>query len=222
VSLWPQLSGGEIIDLIGRLRGGISSTRRKAMIERFELDPTKKASAYSRGNRQKVALVAALASDVELLVLDEPTTGLDPLMEDVFARCVSAERARGRTIFLSSHILSEVEALCDRVSIIRAGRNVETGTLAEMRHVTDTSVDIILRDQLPDLATLPRVGALEVDGTRIRCLVPTEHLGELLAVLGPYGIRTLTCQPPSLEQLFLRLYSARAAAPAAVIAGDPQ
>jgi ABC-2 type transport system ATP-binding protein len=152
VNLWPQLTGGEVIDLLGRLRGGVDRGRRDEMLQRFELDPTKKGTAYSRGNRQKVALVAALASDAELLILDEPTTGLDPLMEEVFGECIHAERQRGRTVFLSSHILSEVEALCDRVSIIRQSRNVETGTLAEMRHVTDTSVDVTLRSIPADLA----------------------------------------------------------------------
>lgn len=130
VSLWPQLTGGEVIDLLGRLRGGVNRERRDEMLQRFELDPTKKGTAYSKGNRQKVALVAAFASDADLLILDEPTSGLDPLMEEVFADCILAERRRGRTVFLSSHILSEVEALCDRVSIIRRGRTVETGTLA--------------------------------------------------------------------------------------------
>ena len=163
------------------------------------------------GNRQKVALVAALASDVELLVLDEPTAGLDPLMEEVFAQCIQAERERGRTVFLSSHILSEVEALCDRVSIIRSGRNVETGTLAEMRHVTATTVDVTLRALPPDPADLPDVAELEVEGNRIRCSVPTEKIGALLIELGPYGITTLACQPPTLEQLFLRHYDREAA-----------
>ena len=212
VNLWPQLTGGEVIDLLGRLRGGVDPVRRDEMLERFELDPTKKGTAYSRGNRQKVALVAALASDVELLILDEPTTGLDPLMEEVFAECIQAERERGRTVFLSSHILSEVEALCDRVSIIRQGRNVETGTLAEMRHVTDTSVDVTLREAPPDFAALSGVSELEVDGNRMRCSVPTDRLGTLLTELGPYGITTLTCSPPTLEQLFLRHYDRQAAA----------
>jgi len=133
VTLWRNLSGGEAIDLLGRLRGGLDARRRAALLERFELDPTKKGRAYSKGNRQKVALVAALASDVELLILDEPTTGLDPLMEEVFRECVADERGRGRTVLLSSHILSEVEALCDRVTIIRSGRTVETGSLAELQ-----------------------------------------------------------------------------------------
>ena len=216
VNLWPQLTGGEVIDLLGRLRGGTDPVRRDEMLQRFELDPTKRGTAYSRGNRQKVALVAALASDAELLILDEPTTGLDPLMEEVFADCIHAERQRGRTVLLSSHILSEVEALCDRVSIIRQGRNVETGTLAEMRHVSYTSVDVTLASIPPDPARLPWASAVEIDGTRLRCAVPTEQIGALLTELGPYGIRTLTCQPPTLEQLFLRHYDHdRAVVPAA-------
>ena len=141
MTLWPNLSGGEAIDLLGRLRGGLDEARRADLLERFELDPTKKGRAYSKGNRQKVALVAALASDVELLILDEPTSGLDPLMEEVFRSCVADERERGRTVLLSSHILSEVEALCDRVTIIRSGRTVETGTLAELRHLTRITIE---------------------------------------------------------------------------------
>jgi ABC-2 type transport system ATP-binding protein len=140
VTLWPSLSGGEIIDLLGRLHGGIDAKRRAGLLERFELDPAKKARAYSKGNRQKVALVAALACDVELLILDEPTSGLDPLMEAQFRSCVAEERSRGRTVLLSSHILAEAEALCDRVTIISAGRSVETGSLADLRHLTRTSI----------------------------------------------------------------------------------
>src|SRR6266498_859110 len=140
VTLWPSLSGGEVIDLLGRLRGGLDPKRRASLLEKFELDPTKKGRAYSKGNRQKVALIAALASDVELLLLDEPTSGLDPLMEAVFRDCITDERQSGRTVLLSSHILAEVEALCDRVSIIRKGQTVETGTHAELRHLTRTSI----------------------------------------------------------------------------------
>src|SRR6266581_4774334 len=141
VTLWPNLSGGEVIDLLGRLRGGLDAGRRAELLGRFELDPRKKGRAYSKGNRQKVALVAALASDAELLILDEPTSGLDPLMEEAFRECVAEERARGRTVLFSSHILSEVEALCDRVTIIRSGRTVETGTLAELRHLTQITIE---------------------------------------------------------------------------------
>jgi ABC-2 type transport system ATP-binding protein len=214
VNLWPQLTGGETIDLLGRLRGGTDERRRDALLARFDLDPSKKGRAYSKGNRQKVALVAALASDVELLILDEPTAGLDPLMEETFRSCVDEERDRGRTVLLSSHILSEVEALCDRVSIIRKGRTVETGSLAELRHLTQTSVDATLTGAVPDLARVPGVADLVVEGNRVRCLVTTEHLGGLLAVLGAAGIETLLSQPPTLEQLFLRHYGADGSDPA--------
>src|SRR5215208_5336028 len=157
VSLWSNLTGGQAIDLLGRLRGGLDEARRAKLLERFDLDPAKKARAYSKGNRQKVALVAALASDVELLVLDEPTSGLDPLMEEVFRECIEEERRAGRTVLLSSHILAAVEALCDRVSIIRAGRTVETGTLSELRHLTRTSVSAELAGAPNGLAVLPGV-----------------------------------------------------------------
>jgi ABC-2 type transport system ATP-binding protein len=205
VNLWPQLTGGEVIDLLGRLRGGLDPSRRAKLMDRFDLDPTKKSRAYSKGNRQKVALVAAFASDAELLVLDEPTSGLDPLMEEIFRECVNEERDRGRTVLLSSHILSEVEALCDRVSIIRKGRTVETGTLAELRHLTETAVDATLSGVVPDLSDLP-VRDLDVEGQRVRCLVATPDLGALLTRLGSAGITNLLSQPPTLEQLFLRHY----------------
>src|SRR3954471_12918045 len=160
VNLWPNLTGGEVIDLLGRLRGGIDEARRGDLVERFELDPTKRGRAYSKGNRQKVALVAALCADVDLLVLDEPTSGLDPIMESVFAEYVEQFRADGGTVLLSSHILAEVERLCDRVTIIRAGRRVETGTLADMRHLTRTSVVAELARPITGLAELPGVHGL--------------------------------------------------------------
>src|SRR5690348_14143219 len=167
VNLWPNLSGGEVIDLLGRLRGGLDEKRRALLVERFELDPTKKARTYSKGNRQKVALVAALASDVELLILDEPTSGLDPLMEAVFTDCVDEFKDDGRSVLLSSHILAEVERLCDRVSIIRSGRTAESGTLADLRHLTRTSVAAEL-DDVPDLDSLVGVHDLVVEGHRVR------------------------------------------------------
>ncbi len=204
VTLWPNLSGGEVIDLLGRLRGGLDASRRAELLERFELDPTKKGRAYSKGNRQKVALVAALASDAELLVLDEPTSGLDPLMEEVFRACVSDERSRGRTVLLSSHILAEVEALCDRVSIIRAGRTVETGTLADLRHLTRTSVEAEVARVTDAIAALPGV---QIDGARVRAEVDTARLPEVLAQLLDAGVKTLVSRPPTLEELFLRHYS---------------
>ena len=207
VALWPSLSGGEVIDLLGRLRGGLDPRRRARLLERFELDPTKKGRTYSKGNRQKVALVAALSSDVELLLLDEPTAGLDPLMDAVFRECIEEERERGRTVLLSSHILTEVEALCDRVSIIRSGRNVETGTLVDLRHLTRTAVSADLATPPAGLDALPGVHHLEVRGTHVRCQVDTDHLNGLLAALGRAGVRSLTSQPPTLEQLFLRHYA---------------
>jgi ABC-2 type transport system ATP-binding protein len=208
VTLWPNLTGGEVIDLLGRLRGQTNVARRNDLIERFELDPTKKGRTYSKGNRQKVALVAALASDVELLLLDEPTSGLDPLMDAVFRSAVEEIRQEGRTVLLSSHILSEVEALADHVSIIRAGRTVETGALADMRHLSRTSVDAVLADAPPValLEGIPGVEDLTTDGSRVAFTVDTARVGEVLARLGQHGIQSLTCQPPTLEQLFLKEY----------------
>ena len=208
VKLWPNLSGGEVIDLLGRLRGGLNASKRANLVERFELDPTKKGRTYSKGNRQKVALVAALSCDVDLLVLDEPTSGLDPLMEGVFRQAIQAVRAEGRTVLLSSHILSEVEALADRLSIIRSGRNVETGSLADLRHLTRTTVDAVLTNPpvLREISALDGVADARLDGDRLTCSVETTHLGDLLAHLGPHGIRSLTSQPPSLEELFMEQY----------------
>jgi ABC-2 type transport system ATP-binding protein len=206
VSLWPNLTGGEAIDLLGRLRGGLDDDRRAELLERFELDPTKRGRSYSKGNRQKVALVAALASDVELLLLDEPTSGLDPLMEEVFTEYVDEFRDRGGTVLLSSHILAEVEKLCDRVSIIRAGRVVESGTLAELRHLTRTSVDAELAGEPDGLSALPGVHDLSVEGRRVRFQVETDAIGEAIAALSRIGLRTLVSQPPTLEELFLRHY----------------
>jgi ABC-2 type transport system ATP-binding protein len=208
VSLWPNLSGGEVIDLLGRLRGGLDEKRRADLLERFDLDPTKKGRTYSKGNRQKVALVAALASNVELLVLDEPTSGLDPLMEAVFQDCITEERERGRTVLLSSHILAEVESLCERVSIIRLGRTVETGTLAELRHLTRTSISADLAAEPNGLGGLAGVHDLKVDGTHVKFDVDTKDLDAALRQLTQIGVRSLTSQPPTLEELFLRHYEA--------------
>ncbi|WP_033284822.1 ABC transporter ATP-binding protein [Streptomyces sp. NRRL F-525] len=212
VTLWRNLSGGEVIDLYGKLRGGLDTTRRADLIDRFELDPTKKGRTYSKGNRQKVALVAAFASDVDLLILDEPTSGLDPLMEEVFQRCVEEERDRGRTILLSSHILSEVEELCDRVSIIRKGRTVESGSLADLRHLTRTSVTAELTGAPNGLASLPGVHDLAIQqiqnsqGHRVRLQVEADQLTAVLRSLSESGVRSLTSRPPTLEELFLRHY----------------
>ncbi|MEU7550998.1 ABC transporter ATP-binding protein [Streptomyces sp. NPDC044571] len=207
VTLWRNLSGGEVIDLYGRLRGGLDRARRAELIERFDLDPTKKGRTYSKGNRQKVALVAAFASDAELLILDEPTSGLDPLMEEVFRRCVGEARAAGRTVLLSSHLLSEVEALCDRVSIVRKGRTVETGTLAELRHLTRTTISAELAGPPNGLAQLPGVYDLRVQGRKVRLQADTDTLDAVLRSLAGSGVRALTSAPPSLEELFLWHYA---------------
>ena len=214
VTLWPTLSGGEVIDLLGRLRGGLDTARRAELLERFDLDPAKKGRAYSKGNRQKVALIAALASDVDLLLLDEPTSGLDPLMEEVFRQVIREEQQRdGRTVLLSSHILAEVEALCDRVTIIRDGRAVETGTLASMRHLTRTSIQADLAGPVDGLATLPGVHDLLIHDGTVRFDVDNADLDAVLRQLTTVGVRSLTSQPPTLEELFLRHYD-RAPAPA--------
>ncbi|MET7924396.1 ABC transporter ATP-binding protein [Streptomyces sp. NPDC005349] len=207
VTLWRNLSGGEVIDLYGRLRGGLDTARRADLIERFELDPTKKGRAYSKGNRQKVALVAAFASDVDVLILDEPTSGLDPLMEEVFQEYVKeAARERGRTVLLSSHILSEVESLCDRISIIRKGRTVETGSLSELRHLTRTSVTAELASAPNGLAQLPGVHDLDIQGLRVKLQVDSDKLDAVLRSLTGSGVRSLASTPPTLEELFLRHY----------------
>ncbi|GIF19633.1 ABC-2 type transport system ATP-binding protein [Actinoplanes tereljensis] len=207
VTLWPSLTGGEVIDLLGRLRGGLDPARKKELLDRFELDPRKKGRTYSKGNRQKVALVAALASDVELLILDEPTSGLDPLMEEVFREVILQEKRRGdRTVLLSSHILAEVEALCDRLTIIREGRTVETGSLADLRHLTRTSIQAELSGPPDGLATMPGIHDFRTDNGKVRFDVDTDALEPALQTLVKVGVRSLVSQPPSLEELFLRQY----------------
>jgi polyether ionophore transport system ATP-binding protein len=222
VTLWPNLTGGEVIDLLSRLRDGIDNKRRDALIERFDLDPKKKARAYSKGNRQKVALIAALASDAELLILDEPTAGLDPLMEAAFRACVEEESRAGRSVLLSSHILSEVEALCDRVTIIRAGRAVESGSMTELRHLTRTSMSAELSAVPAGLAELPGLHDLDIQGTRVRCQVDSDNLTAVLARLTEAGVRSLQSHPPSLEELFLRHYTDDATGASPGMAARPQ
>jgi ABC-2 type transport system ATP-binding protein len=212
VSLWPNLSGGEVIDLLGRLRGGLDQRRRAELIERFDLDPKKKGRTYSKGNRQKVAIIAALSSRVDLLILDEPTSGLDPLMEATFQYVIGEDREQGRTVLLSSHLLAEVEALCDKVSIIRNGRNMETGTLAELRHLTRTSITAELNGPPNGLAKLADVHDLKVDGNKVRFDVETHSLDKALVQLTQVGVRSLVSQPPTLEELFLRHYTDEASA----------
>jgi ABC-2 type transport system ATP-binding protein len=213
VNLWPNLTGGEVIDLLGRLRGGHDPKRRQSLLERFDLDPTKKCRGYSKGNRQKVALVAALAApldEVELLLLDEPTSGLDPLMEAEFQACIREEAGAGRTVLLSSHILAEVEALCDRVSIVRAGRVVTHGSLSELRHLTRTTVVAETRAHADALAAVPgveHVDRLSSDtGGRVSFDVDTDHLDDAMTYLASLGISSLVSHPPTLEELFLRQY----------------
>jgi ABC-2 type transport system ATP-binding protein len=206
VALWPNLTGGEVVDLLGRLRGGLDPRRRAELLERFELDPTRRVRTYSKGNRQKVALVAALAADVELLVLDEPTSGLDPLMEAVFTECIREARAAGRSVLLSSHVLAEVEELCDTVTIIRAGRTVDSGSLADLRHLTRSTVTAVVDGDPAPLAGLPGVHALAVDGGRVTFSVDDARLDGVVRTLAGLGVRSLVAAPPSLEELFLRHY----------------
>lgn len=213
VALWPALTGGETIDLLLHLRGARPDpVRREAMLRRFELDPTKKAATYSKGNRQKIALVAAFCADVDLLVLDEPTSGLDPLMAAVFERCVREAVDRGTSVLLSSHILAEVEALCDTVTIIRAGRVVQSGTLTQLRHLTRSSVSVTIGADPAPLAALPGVHDLVQDGAKVRFSVDDAAVGTLAAALAGLDPHGLTIAPPSLEELFLREYGDELAA----------
>lgn len=206
VELWPGLSGGEAIDLFARLRGGVDTRRRDELIERFDLDPRKKGRTYSKGNRQKVALISALASHVDLLLLDEPTAGLDPLMEAVFQECIREATAEGRTVLLSSHILAQVEALADRVSIIRAGRIVESGALSDLRHLARTTITVLIERDIPALTTMPGVHDLVREGAQLHFSAETAHLPEIMRALGEHDIESLTATPPTLEQLLLRHY----------------
>jgi ABC-2 type transport system ATP-binding protein len=205
VSLWPGMTGGEAIDLLGSLRGGLDERRRAELVERFELDPTKRGRQYSKGNRQKVAIVAALASDAELLVLDEPTSGLDPLMENVFQEVVAEAKHRGTSVLLSSHIMAEVETLADRLSIIRDGAVVRSGTLADLRGQARTTIHATL-ERAPERHDPALFHDAHVDGAAFTATVDSARVGEAMTALGPYGIASLTVAPPSLESLFLRLY----------------
>lgn len=206
VTLWPSLTGGQTIDLLARMRGGLNVRRRDELIERFGLDPTKKARTYSKGNRQKVSLVSALSSNARLLVLDEPTSGLDPLMENVFRQSVGEARDRGVTTLLSSHILAETEALCRRVTIIRAGRTVESGTLASMRHLSRTSIRAELLGDPGDLSRIPGVADVTLADGVLHAQVDVDGLPALVSALARAGVRSLVSQPPTLEELFLRHY----------------
>jgi ABC-2 type transport system ATP-binding protein len=204
-SLWPTLTGAETLHLLGRVHGRVDPAYRDELVERFALDPSRKVRTYSRGNRQKLVLIAALMTRADLLLLDEPTSGLDPLMEQAFRQCVREARGRGQTVFLSSHILGEVEALCDRVAILRRGELVELGTLAEMRHLSALEVEATFDGVVPDLAGLPGVRAVRVEGDVLRCQVQGP-IGPLLRVVGDAGVRGFTSREPSLEELFLAHY----------------
>ncbi|HUY22150.1 MAG TPA: ABC transporter ATP-binding protein [Acidimicrobiales bacterium] len=204
-NLWPSLTGAETLHLLGRLQGAVDDAYRDELIERFAFDPSKKVRAYSKGNRQKLILIAAFMTRPDLLVLDEPSSGLDPIMEQAFRRCIQEARAQGQTVFLSSHILSEVEALCDRIGILREGVLVEMGTLAEMRHLSALSVEAVFDGPVPDVTGVLGVSAVEVHGHRLRCHVQGP-VDPLLAALGDTGVRELLSREPSLEELFLAHY----------------
>lgn len=208
VELWPSLTGGEAIDLFARLRGGVDRKKRDELIERFDLDPRKKGRTYSKGNRQKVALISALASDVEVLLLDELTAGLDPLMEAVFQECIREAKAAGHTVLLSSHILAQVEVLADRISIIRHGKIVESGTLNELRHLSRTAVTTQTAEPIAGLASLSGVHNLHEQAGQIHFDADTQHLPEIMRELSAHGVQALTASPPTLEQLLLRHYGA--------------
>ncbi|WP_151526940.1 ABC transporter ATP-binding protein [Serinicoccus kebangsaanensis] len=206
VELWPNLTGGEAIDLFARLRGTLDTKRRSELCDRFDLDPTKKARTYSKGNRQKVALIAALASPVDLLLLDEPTAGLDPLMELVFQECIREAQQAGATVLLSSHILAQVEVLADRISIVRSGRVVETGSLDDLRHMTRTT--IVARTDRPaeGMQSLTGVHDITSGDGEVRLEVDGEHVGPVITRLAEHGIQSITAHPPTLEQLLVSHY----------------
>jgi ABC-2 type transport system ATP-binding protein len=206
-NLWPSLTGAETLHLLGRVQGSVDAAYRDELVSRFDFDASKKVRAYSKGNRQKLILIAALMTRAALLVLDEPTSGLDPLMEQAFRECVHEARERGQTVFLSSHILSEVEVLCDRVGILREGVLVEMGTLAEMRHLSALSVEATFEAEVPELSGIPGVSSVEVVGHVARCQV-RGSIEPLLKVLAASGVRELLSREPSLEELFLALYGA--------------
>lgn len=209
VNLWPNLSGGEAIDLFGKLRGGLNEEKRDELLERFKLDPTKKARTYSKGNRQKVALIAALASDVELYILDEPTSGLDPLMEAVFQEEIRTLKKEGRTVLLSSHILAEAEALCDRITIIRDGKTAASGTLSELRHLHRVHVSVATKKPLDDLTKYEGLHNIQIKGEKHAEFEVDAHALDLtMRKLSVLGLEHLTSTPPSLESLFIHHYGA--------------
>lgn len=206
VNLWPNLTGGEVIDLFTSLRGKVDVAKRKRLLKMFELDPTKKCRTYSKGNRQKVALVSAFAADSDLYILDEPTSGLDPLMEQVFQECVSEQKNNGKTILLSSHILSEVERLCDRVSIIREGKIIETGTLSELRHLTNITMTVDTIKPIENLEQIKGISGIKRQNNGLSFQVESSEIGNVVAEISRYGVTKLESMPPTLEDLFMRHY----------------
>nr|QMS48021.1 ABC-type multidrug transport system, ATPase component [uncultured bacterium] len=208
VTLWPNLTGGEAIDVLGRLRGGVDKARRDSLIERFDLDPRKKGRTYSKGNRQKVALISALAADVELYIMDEPTSGLDPLMEAVFQDCIRELKADGRTVLLSSHILAEVEKVCDTVTIVRDGKTVQSGRLSDLRHLTRSTVVARTRTDVSRVANMDGVHDFHTEGDYVEFSLDGEHVGAVMSALAKADIVSVEANPPSLEALFLSQYAA--------------
>jgi len=206
VNLWDNLTGGEVIDLFIKLQGTNNKKRREELIKKFDLDPTKKCGTYSKGNRQKVALIAALASDADFYILDEPTSGLDPLMEQVFQECILELKKQKKTVLLSSHILKEVEQLCDKISIIRNGKIIETGTLDELRHLTRTHVQVETKKSIEGLKKFKGVYELKEDRKRFEFEVDNSELGSVISHLNKYEITNFICRPPSLEELFMSHY----------------
>lgn len=219
VHLWPNLTGGEAIDLLSRLRGKADPKLRDRLLQRFELDPTKKCRTYSKGNRQKVALVAAFASNSEFYMMDEPTSGLDPLMERHFQECVAEIKAQGKTVLLSSHILAEVEKLCDRVAIIREGKIVESGTLSQLRHLTRTVINVETGRKMKGLDSLPGVHHVVEYGNQAEFQIDSSEMDRVLQFLIQFEVKALTSAPPTLEQLFMRHYGEEAGARSASIGG---
>lgn len=206
VNLWPNLTGGEVIDLFVKLRSGNNKSRREELIRKFDLDPTKKCRTYSKGSRQKVALIAAFSSDADFYILDEPTSGLDPLMENVFQECILEVKKQGKSVLLSSHILSEVERLCDRVGIIRQGKIIETGTLRELRHLTRTHVIVETKQPVASIRQLSGIHELEAKGTELSFQIDTEEMDHVIRHISQFGIVRLECSPPTLEDLFIHHY----------------
>lgn len=207
VTLWPNLTGGEVIDLLGKMRGGFDVEKRNQLLKRFELDARKKCRTYSKGNRQKVALVSAFSSNADLFIFDEPTSGLDPLMASIFQQCVAEVKRNGKTVLLSSHILAEVEAVCDKVSIIRSGEIIESGTLSELRHLTQTSLSVETMRPITDLGEMVGVHNLSIEGNHAKFQVDAGEMNRVMQHVTSFGIRSLTSTPPTLEELFMSHYS---------------